>query len=253
MDKNDFATRLFCDIFHQLPRQGPGSVASTARALQRIPLESPTAVLDIGCGVGAQTLELARRLSGRIVAVDNYAPFLESLSQKAVAANISDRIETVTGSMFELPFEDEQFDLIWSEGAIYIMGFENGLRQWRRLLKPGGYMAVSDICWLKPDPPREIQEYFLTECPVIFTQDEARPVIQRHGYELLDHFILPRSDWWENFYLHMHCCLQTMKEQHKDNPRAEEVFRNFETEIELFQNYCDYFSYAFYIMQKRNG
>jgi SAM-dependent methyltransferase len=61
---------------------------------------------------------------------------------------VQNKITTLEKSMDALDFDDETFDIIWSEGAIYIMGFETGVKQWRNFLKPGGYLAVSEITWL---------------------------------------------------------------------------------------------------------
>ncbi len=60
-----------------LDQLGPGSRASTLRALHHCEALPPRpAVLDLGCGTGAQTLHLASVLEGRIVAVDLFEPLL---------------------------------------------------------------------------------------------------------------------------------------------------------------------------------
>ena len=58
------------------------------------------------------------------------------------------------GDMRQLDFEPASFDLIWCEGAAYIMGVEAALRAWRPLLKPGGRLALSEAAWLRPEPAR---------------------------------------------------------------------------------------------------
>src|SRR5512143_1497178 len=127
---------VFFEIHSGLPREGPGDEASTLRALRLIrDLPAAPEILDVGCGPGAQTLVLAGATKGFVTAVDNHAPFLDELRGRASRAGLAERVRAVEASMFELPFEDAAFDLIWSEGAIYQMGFDHGLRSWRRFLR----------------------------------------------------------------------------------------------------------------------
>jgi len=121
--------KLFYHIFESLPRQGPGCREATRKAFLQLPaLPDDAAILNIGCGSGAQTRDLAALTSGTITAVDNHQPFLDALASRANMDGLHGRVTTVCASMDKLPFEPGQFDLIWSEGAIFIMGFEQGLR-----------------------------------------------------------------------------------------------------------------------------
>lgn len=141
----------FWAIHSDLPREGPGDNASTARAydmMRELP-DAPT-ILDIACGPGMQTLELARLGAGRVTAVDLHQPFLDELGRRARATGLADYIDARRASMFDLPFEDAAFDVVWCEGALYMMGFRHGLTAWRRLLKPGGYVAVTEPVLLRP-------------------------------------------------------------------------------------------------------
>ncbi|GAM56739.1 probable transcription regulator [Vibrio ishigakensis] len=47
--------------------------------------------------------------------------------------------------MGDLPFEEDSFDVLWSEGAVYNIGFETGIRDWRKYLKSGGTLVVSEL------------------------------------------------------------------------------------------------------------
>jgi ubiquinone/menaquinone biosynthesis C-methylase UbiE len=130
-------TDIFFEIHSGLPREAPGDDASTARAFDFVHgLPPEPDVLDIGCGPGAQTLVLAGLTRGRITAVDVHAPFLDDLRSRAKRPGVAGRIQAVRASMFSLPFVDASFNLVWSEGAIYLMGFDKGLAGWRRVLRP---------------------------------------------------------------------------------------------------------------------
>ena len=134
------------EIFDGLPRQGPGNNGCTEKAFSMLSsLPADVQILDIGCGSGMQTIHLARICKNcHITAVDIYQPYLDNLMEKAAFEGVSDRISTVYASMDDLPFGDNEFDIIWSEGAIFVMGFEKGLVYWKRLLKDGGFMALTE-------------------------------------------------------------------------------------------------------------
>ena len=101
--------------------------------------------LDVGCGIGTHTLILARKFSETdIVAIDNYAPHIEKLNAVVAECGLGNRVYGVVMSMFGMTFENDSFDLIWSEGVAYIVGFSHALRDWKRLLKPDGYMICSE-------------------------------------------------------------------------------------------------------------
>ena len=128
----------FYELFEGLPRQGPGDSQSTKKALAMIqPLPNDVRILDIGCGSGTQTIELARNTSGTITALDNHQPFLDELDRRVSREGLTERIKVVNGSMFSLDFAKESFDIIWSEGAIFIIGFEQGLETIQAAVEAG--------------------------------------------------------------------------------------------------------------------
>lgn len=136
---------IICDYFSGIERQGPGSREVTIKALSFIDnLTDESRIADIGCGTGGQTMVLAQNAPGRITGIDLFPKFIELFKSNAGKLNLQERVKGVVGSMDNLPFQDEELDLIWSEGAIYNIGFERGPHEWRRLLKKGGYIAVSE-------------------------------------------------------------------------------------------------------------
>ena len=69
---------IFYQVFESLPRQGPGCTGATRKAYSYLPpLPQDAKILDIGCGSGTQTRDLAALTSGTITAVDNHQPFLD--------------------------------------------------------------------------------------------------------------------------------------------------------------------------------
>ena len=242
---------LFFEIHSDLPREGPGEAASTRRAFALLGgLPEQRRLLDIGCGPGLQTLELARISAASIVAVDTHQPFLDTLARQAAREGLAERITTLNRSMFALDFEPGSFDVLWSEGAIYIMGFERGLREWQPLLKKGGYLAVTELSWLKPAAPAEITAFWDADYPGMHTVDENLAAIERTGYREIGHFGLPESAWWEDYYTPLEKRIGVLSEKYRGNAEALAFLQESQREIELYRQYSDWYGYVFYVLQK---
>ncbi|HEX6942529.1 MAG TPA: class I SAM-dependent methyltransferase [Gemmatimonadaceae bacterium] len=241
----------FYEIYEAIPRQGPGERASTERALGMLPpLTGSQHILDIGCGSGAQTIDIARATPARIVAVDNHAPFVSQLASRATQLGFADRIEVQIGDMNDLQFPDGSFDVVWSEGAIFIIGFAKGLTSWRRLLAPGGHMVVSDFCWLKENPPAELYEMFIDGATDVGDVAARRKTIAENGYQLLGDFVLPAAGWWDNYYVPLADCLERFRAAHAADPEALDVAARSQLEIDLYRKYPEYFGYVFFVMTR---
>ena len=239
----------FLEVYASLPRAGPGSDELTRRAFEMIPLlpESPR-ILDVGCGPGMQTVELLRSCAGTVVALDFLPEMIDRTNTEADSAGVSDRLETVVQNMKEMTFPASSFDVIWSEGAIYNLGFEAGLREFRRFLRPGGYVAVSEAVWLKPHPPTQAVEFW-RDYPEIDTVAAKLKVIKRIGYEVLGHFVFPGSAWTDQYYDPMEKRIAEKEKDWVGIPEAEAVLCEARNEISVFRQHSDYFSYAFFIMR----
>ena len=182
---------LIIEFHKDNERQGPGSEEATLKALKLIPyLNEKTKILDIGCGSGGQTITLAKNTAAQITAVDMLPQFLEMLMKKAKENNLINRIVAEEMLMDNLTFEKNSFDVIWSEGAIYNIGFENGLYLWRKYLKDNGFIAVSEISWLTDTRPEEIQQYWVNAYQEIDTIENKLSVIEKCGYTSVAHFVL---------------------------------------------------------------
>jgi ubiquinone/menaquinone biosynthesis C-methylase UbiE len=239
------------EIFSNLPRQGPGDNAFTRRAYRFLKdLPPKPSILDIGCGTGMQTIELAKMTNGKIMAIDFHQPYLDELSKKVEALNLTDKIEVLNKSMFELDFNEHQFDVIWSEGAVYIYGFENALRDWQKFLKNKGYFVFSEVCWFKGNIPGELDDFWLREYPAIKTIDENLELIEKYNLKTVAHFILPDSAWLDNYYIPLEKTIDVLKIKYKNDKDTLEEINSVSIEIDMFRKYSEFYGYVFFIMQK---
>lgn len=250
MSMNEFWS-CFHELYETLPRQGPGDRESTERALRLLPpLTAGQHLLDIGCGSGAQTLDLARATEARIVAVDNHPPFVAAVTRRAAELGLGERITAQVADMGALPFPDGSFDVVWSEGAIFILGFTEGLTRWRRLLAPGGYLVVSEYCWLQENPAAELREFLGGDEADVGDVAARRAAIAACGYRLVADFLLPERGWWENYYEPLARGLESFRASHGDNPVATEVAARSEREIELHRRHAGAFGYSYFVMTR---
>lgn len=240
----------FMELYGSLPRAGPGDNASTRKAYGMIQdMPSGPRILDIGCGPGIQTIELAKLSGGVVVALDLMPQMIARVEEAAAEQGLSDRIETVQMDMKKMDFPDNSFDLIWSEGAIYLIGFKKGLEKIRRFLKPGGYVAVTEAVWLKSNPPADVVKLW-EEYPEIDHIDVKLKVIADLDYREAGHFVLPDSSWTEPYDDHLEKRADELEPVWAENPVAIEVIQEARFEIEIFRKYHEYYGYCFFIMRK---
>jgi SAM-dependent methyltransferase len=242
---------MFFELHAGLPREGPGDDASTERALRLLPkLPARPRILDIGCGPGAQTLVLARATGGTVTAVDVHQPFLDELMQRARAAGLAQNIHSLRASMDALPFEPESFDLIWSEGAIYIMGFERGLRAWQPFVRHGGYVVVSELSWLVDDPPAPARTFWEKAYPAMRPVAENLRTVERCGYERVAEFVLSKSAWLDDYYAPLARRMDAFERARANDVAALEFLADQRREIDLFHAHGDTYGYVFYLMRR---
>ena len=141
---HEFDFNLICEYYSSVKRQGPGSPEATIKALSFIDnLHDDSLIADLGCGTGGQTMVLAQNAPGFVTGVDLFPTFIDLFNKNAKQLGLDHRVKGIIGSMDHLPFQEEAYDLIWSEGAIYNIGFERGLKEWRKFIKQGRFVAVS--------------------------------------------------------------------------------------------------------------
>jgi len=175
-------------------------------------------------------MELARLSNGQIIGLDINQHLLDRLTRKIEEAGLSDRVKTVKSSMFDMDFPDGSFDIIWAEGSISIIGFEKGLKEWRRFLKPNGLLAVHDE---------------------VVNISEKLQLIATCGYELLEHFTLHQDTWWIEYYAPLERRINEIRTENAGDPKALLALDNEQREIDMFKKNPGRYASVFFIMKKR--
>jgi ubiquinone/menaquinone biosynthesis C-methylase UbiE len=244
--------KFFYEVFENIPRQGPGMNKSTEQAYKHIEpfLSGNPQILDIGCGKGVQTLELLRLSEGKIIACDNHPFFLECLKSEASKAGFQNRISTLQADMADLPCKENSFDLIWAEGSVFVIGIRNGLKKWKKFLKKGGFLVLTDLVWLRDDRPDELTRYWEKECLSVLTVDQVIESAKQEGYNLLTYFNLPEKGWLEEYILPQERVIKLLRKKYSEIQEAEDTFRSIENENEIVKKYLGYFGYVFFIWKQ---
>lgn len=247
-DAANVARRIFREVHTDLPREAPGSRACTARALAATVLPEAASVLDIGCGPGTQTLDLAALLPGaRIAAVDAHEPFVTVARERVRAAGVADRVSVVLGDMRRLDWPDACFDLLWCEGAIYVMGVREALGAWRRLLKPGGYIGFTEAVWRTASPPAELSRWWADAYPGMGDVDACLGCLSEQGFEPVEHFLLPETAWWDDYYGPMERRLAALRDRYRSDRLAMTAVDDNQREVDYYRRWSAHYGYLFVV------
>ena len=240
---------VFFELHSQLPRESPGRADFTRQAYRMIPRLKNPYILDVGCGTGPATLELAALSNSVITAIDTHRPYLDELERRAAQRDLTPYVEVRQMSMFDMDFPAGYFDVIWAEGSIYLIGFERGLREWRSMLTPNGFLVVHEVVWLQPNPPEDIQNYWQEMYPALASIEERIKCIQRQGYRLLGHFTLPEEAWWDEYYEPLEQRIKMLRPRYRDDPEALAVLDEEQREVDMYRRHSAWYGSAFFVMQ----
>jgi SAM-dependent methyltransferase len=243
---------IFFEVFESLPRQGPGNRASMLRALALCrDLPDSPAIIDLGCGVGSQTLQLAEALpSASIVAVDSHAPSIARLREAASERGIAGRLSALAADVTRLELPPESFDLAWSEGALYNLGLAQALRLCQGLLRPGGYLAFSDPVWRRDDPSPELRALFESEYPTMGMVEDDLAAIRASGLELQGHFTLPDEAWWDDFYTPMGERIAELRRVYAHDPETLAALDQLAEEPAAHRSNSAFYAYEFFVARR---
>lgn len=239
---------LLLEAHIDLKRQGPGSLETMKQAVSFLDTtKSFEKIADLGCGTGGQTLALAEILPGEVVGLDMFPDFIERFENEAKIRGLSNRLSGVVGNMEELPFEKNSFDLIWSEGAIDNIGFENGLRHWKDFLRKDGYVAVTCPSWLTSEHPSEVESFWTEAGSGLDTVQNNIEIMQSLGYQFVSAFALPEECWIDNYFSPRALAIENLMKKYPQSETMKEYAEVNKKEVDLFLKYKKHYGYVFYI------
>lgn len=200
----------------------------TRKAFKMLPKLKQPHILDVGCGSGVPTIELAKLSEGNVVGIDIDQFLLDELKRKIEVEGLSSRVRAKKCSMLEIDFPDETFDIIWAEASISVIGVEEGLKKWRHLLKPGGLLVIHA-------ETRKMPNKLEGTCV---------------GYKFLHSLPLPTDAHWREYYEPLEIRIQELLVKYKNNPEQLEILNKHQQEIDMVKRNPGGFSSAFYTFQK---
>jgi ubiquinone/menaquinone biosynthesis C-methylase UbiE len=202
----------------------------TRKAFEMLPKLDKPRILDIGCGSGVSTMEVADLSNGHITALDIDSLSIDRFAKKIEAAGLFGRVETVRASMFAMDFPEQSFDIIWAEGSIHVTGFAKGLREWGKLLRPGGFLAVHDELGNIGEKLEQI-----SEC----------------GYDLLGYFKLDEQTWMNEYYAPLKKLIEQRRTEKADDPVMMALLDKEQLELDWFKQNPTRCCSVFFITRKR--
>jgi ubiquinone/menaquinone biosynthesis C-methylase UbiE len=201
----------------------------TRKAFRIIPRMDEPRILDIGCGSGIPTLELARLGQGAVTGIDIDQSALDRFAGRIEEADLGNHVQVINCSMREMHFANKSYDIIWAEGSIYAIGFEEGLREWRTYLKPGGYVVIHDEQGNIHDKLKQISSY---------------------GYEVLQYFVLSKEDWWKEYFEPLEKLINEFRPKYS---RITDEIKQAEQELYMFKKDPEHNCSVYFVLRDMQG
>jgi SAM-dependent methyltransferase len=234
-------------MFGGMAKLGPGSDDDTNRVLALLPDRTYELVVDAGCGTGRQTLALAKALRTVVHGVDVHQPFLDELKGRAHGTDVENLVHLHRMDMIDIASAFNNIDLLWSEGAAYNIGFERALSAWAPAIASGGYLVVSELCWLRDSVSELARDFFQSAYPDMGPAATVTELCERAGYRVLSTYTLPRTAWLDGFYDELGPRATALR-NHSDS-----AVRSFAEqtllEIGVFQRCIGDYGYVFFVLQ----
>lgn len=201
----------------------------TRKAFHQLPPITKPTILDVGCGSGVPTVELAKLSQGLVTGLDIDEKALNRLRNRAEMNGVANQVRIITGSLRDMQFPEESFDIIWAEGSIAVIGFKQGLQSWKRYLKPGGYLVVHDEAG---------------------NTNQKLNQIKACGYQLIEYFELSNEIWWNDYYAPLSDAVKQLRKQASKDPELLKALEKAQREIDGYHLHPERYQSVYFIMRK---
>ena len=177
----------------------PGGVELTRDAEPHLGLGPATTMLSVACGTGELELYLANKYECRITGVDLSEGFIRQAREKAAARGLGHLVRFRIGDGNALEFEDATFDVVFCSGALCAF-FHTRLREFYRVVKPGGKCVITDVVWRHERvPPAVVQRWTEGTAHVLTLAGNCEAFTQQ-GFRVLFSRVYHQPSWWEAYY-----------------------------------------------------
>ena len=172
------------DAFHTRGRQATLEVAAMTE------LKSSDRVLDVGCGLGGTARHLADQYGCRVVGIDLTAEYVSVGRKLTERVGLDDKIQLHQASALDLPFDDNSFDVAWTEHVqMNIANKHRFYSEIARVLKPGGRLLFHDVFRGSGDTPFYPVPWAEDESlSSLAKESDARSTMEQVGLQI-DHWI----------------------------------------------------------------
>ena len=164
-----------------------GQRPATIRLAELLALGGSEHVLDVGSGLGGPSRFLAWRYGVRVSGVDLTAEFVRVADMLTQRTGLIGKVDYRQGDALDLPFADASFDVVWSQNAAMNIADRDRLyREMRRVLKPGGRLALQEVA-AGPGGPSHFPVQWAREPAIshLFSADATRAKLEAAGFRVL--------------------------------------------------------------------
>jgi len=201
----------------------------TRKAFETIPVIEKPSILDLGCGTGVPTLEMARLTEGKIIAVDTDRECVDWLKEKIKRQNYQDRISVIRKSVLRIDIPEDSFDIILAEGLFNVIGFEKALSRFVKLLKPNGYFMIHDDFRYRAKKQKIIEKYKLL---------------------LVKSFVLDETVWWNEYCSCLQKKIEEFAKEWGKRVNTNRLFRREKTELEMYRKNPESWRSVYLVLKK---